>query len=197
MAQGFGKAQYGKFGRVISALGRHANQAENRRNIGDMTTAFGHEMRQKGLRAIDHAPEINIHQPFAIIEAHLRHRRAKGHTGIVQNQISPAMIFFHLRCQVEHGIAVGNIDHIGFHAAFGGFHRGFGVGQHILAQISADNHTPLRCHCARASRANAAAGTGNHTDFIFELTHKTLPEVAYNCRFTVKKPAKSPAQTRC
>ena len=75
MAQGFGKAEDTIFSCIISALRWHTDKAENRRYIGYMAATAFQEMRQESLRAINHTPEINIHNPIEIIHGHFSNGR--------------------------------------------------------------------------------------------------------------------------
>ena len=84
-------------------------------------------------------------------------------------------MFFNRRRQVKHGIAVGDIDHEIFHSATGRLNARLGLGQHVLAQICADDNGPLARHGLCAGRADTAAGTGDDAYFIFKVTHETPP----------------------
>ena len=192
VTQCFAKAQNAEFGGVIGALCRHADKPENGRYIGDMAAAARDHGRQKGLCAMHDAPKINIHDPLEIIHGHLGHRRAMRHAGIVQHKVSRAMRFFDFCRQCKHGVAIGDIQLMRLHASAGLFDLFGDRLQHIHAQIGADDNRAFRRHGARAGRTNAAAGTGDDTDFIFEMTHETLPDCEHSDGAVSKRQKKSP-----
>jgi hypothetical protein len=68
--------------------------------------------RQEGLRAIHHAPKINLHDPLEVLVDHafglIDHRDA----GVVDQQVDLPMQFANLGGQSLDRRAVGNIDYV-------------------------------------------------------------------------------------
>ena len=75
-----------------------------------MTLAAAAQMRQEGLRAVHHAPKINVHQPVEIINRDMLSQRPKRHASIVHDQVASAMLLQHLLSPSKHLLALGDID---------------------------------------------------------------------------------------
>ena len=70
VAQGFGKPADRKLGRVVGALRGHRDQTKDAGNVDDRRFGPGLQVRQEGLGAVHHAPEINPHDPFEVLVTH-------------------------------------------------------------------------------------------------------------------------------
>ena len=102
------------------------------------------------------------------------HRCAMRHTGIVQHKIHPPMLADNSISQSEHGIAVGNINQMGFTADTCLFNFIQRNRQHIGAHIGHHHICAFCRQSARASRANATGRAGDNTNFIVKLFHADI-----------------------
>ena len=110
LAQGFGKAAHGELGGVVAAHARLGKQAEHAGGVDHMAVAAGFEVRQEGLGAVDHAPEVDADDPFQVGVVHALHRARQGHAGIVEHQVDLAVLGHAARGPIFHGLAIRHIQ---------------------------------------------------------------------------------------
>ena len=68
------------------------------------------EIGQEGLGAVDHAPEVDVHDPLVVGVVVAFHRAALGDAGIVEDGVDPAELDDDLLRPGFDGGAVGNVD---------------------------------------------------------------------------------------
>src|SRR6266568_4402628 len=68
VAQGLREPAHGKFAGGVRRLSRRGHQSENTRKVYDVRSRLAFQHRQKILHSVNHAPEIDIHQPAKIFQ---------------------------------------------------------------------------------------------------------------------------------
>ena len=102
-------------------------------------------MRQKGLRAIDHAPKINVHQPVEIINTQFVHRGAHGDPGIVEHEIRSAISFFYMGGQFVYAVSISCIQNMGVYLAATTFDELGCFIEHVFANVSDNGFGTIAC----------------------------------------------------
>ena len=109
-AQGVGEAAHGELGRVVGGLRRHADEPEHAGEVDDVALTRRLEVGQEGLGAVDHAPEVDVHQPLEVLVGHGLDGRPEGDAGVVHDQVHLAVIGHHLVGPGVDGGPVGHVD---------------------------------------------------------------------------------------
>ena len=68
LAQRLGEPAHRELGRVVGRLARHREQPEHAGDVDDVPVAGGDQVRKERLGAVDHAPEVDVHHPFDVLE---------------------------------------------------------------------------------------------------------------------------------
>src|SRR5690606_7954722 len=110
LAQRFAEAAHRVFGGVVGAHARLGEQPEHAGDIDDVPGATGLQVGQKGLGAVHHAPEIDVHDPVVVIQRVAFHGAGVGHTGVVEDQVDAAVLDHHLVGPLAHGLEIGHVN---------------------------------------------------------------------------------------
>ena len=136
-----------------------------------MALAAGFDMRQEGLGAVDHAPEVDVHDPLVVGVVIAFHGAALGHAGIVEDRVDPAEFGYHLVCPGMYGLTVGDVDqgfadlHTELARLGSGFRQALGIhiGERQLATLTGQTEGQ------GAADAGTCAGDGGY--LVFKRLH--------------------------
>lgn len=178
LAQGLGEAAHREFAAVVSALRGRGQQAEQAGGVDHMAFTGALEVRQEGLRAPDHAPEVDAHDPFEIFGLDGFDEGPQGHTGVVEDQVDLAVVAGGLVGPGEHGFAVGHIElgrgdfHALRQARFGGQQRG--LGQALFVDVAQGEVAAAACQFEGQGAAHARSRARDGGHFALEVFHRDL-----------------------
>ena len=134
-------------------------------------------MRQKGLRAIDHAPKINVHQPIEIINTQFVHRGAHGDPGIVEHEIRTAIGFFNMGGQFVYAVAISRIQNMRVYRAASTFDELGCFIEHVFANVSDNSFGTIAGQRKCAGTPDATCRAGNNADLLIIKFHKVFPHL--------------------
>ena len=93
-------------------------------------------MRQEGLRAVHHAPEVDVHDAVDVLELHVLDLAVVGDSGIVEDRVDPAeMIGDGLRV-LEHRFAFGDVEQLAVHLRAGRLDEPLGLGETVGVDVA-------------------------------------------------------------
>src|SRR5215213_1793101 len=110
--EAFCKPAHGEFRRAIRTLFLRRDQTEHARDVNDVSAFLLKQRWKKSLCTIDHAPEVDAHQPFEILDGQLLERSEQTDTGII-NKMSNAPVFCdHILSELRYGCTVRDIENV-------------------------------------------------------------------------------------
>ena len=110
LPQRFGETPDGEFRRVVGRLARHREDAEHTGNIDDVAVAGGDQVGQESLRAVDHAPVVDIHDSLDVLERRDLHVAAVRDAGVVVDLVHLAELIFDLIGIQGQCLAFGDVE---------------------------------------------------------------------------------------
>ena len=134
-------------------------------------------MRQKGLRAIDHAPKINVHQPIEIINTQFVHRGAHGDPGIVEHEIRTAIGFFNMGGQFVYAVSISRIQNMRVYRTASTFDELGCFIEHVFANVCDNSLGTIAGQRERAGTPDATCRACNNADLLIIKFHKVFPQL--------------------
>ena len=136
-----------------------------------MAVAGGFQVRQEGLGAVHHAPEVDVHDPLVLGVVAAFDGAGVSDAGVVEDQVDLAELAYHLIGPGMHSSTVGDIDH-GFQhlhtvlaRGLGGFLEAGGV------DVGDGQVAALAGQVQRQGAADAGAGAGDGRHFVDKGIH--------------------------
>ena len=171
LAQRLRVASHREFGRIVGGLGRYADDAEHAGNVDQVTALRPVKKRQKHLAAVDHAPEVDAHQPLDVLYGVFLGGAAQSHAGVVDDDIHVAAAQGDRLGPAFHGGAIRYIDAFDMAVEILSGQAPPGRFQRIQVDIRQLQRAPGRVQrlCRRA--ADTGTGTGDHGNHAFEIAH--------------------------
>ena len=109
-AQRVGEAAHGELGRVVGRLRRDADEAEDAGEVHDVALARCLEVRQERLGPVDHAPEVDAHEPLEVLVGHRLDRGPSATPALLKIEVDLAVVGDHLLGPAVHRVAVGHVE---------------------------------------------------------------------------------------
>jgi hypothetical protein len=119
--QDFREAADGEFCGAVGGLPGGRNQAEQARDIDDVSARLAAEDRQKISNAINDAPEIDLHEPFEIGKRDFLEISVEGDAGVVDEQGDTLVMLEDFGGEVFHGARVADVESMRGDGDFFGF----------------------------------------------------------------------------
>lgn len=128
-------------------------------------------MRQEGLRAVHHAPEVDVHDAVDVLELHVLDLAVVGDSGIVEDRVDPAeMIGDGLRV-LEHRFAFGDVEQLAVHLRAGRLDEPLGLGETVGVDVADGDLGAALAELDGQFPAHARRGTGDDDDLVAEVLH--------------------------
>ncbi len=87
-------------------------------DVDDMTFTGLLQVGQESLGAVDHAPEVDVHQPLEVVVVHVFYGSAQCHTGVVEDHVGVAEMVDHIVGEIIERLAVGHVENLGHQTIF-------------------------------------------------------------------------------
>ena len=94
------------------------------------------EMGEERLRAVNHTPEVDVHQPLEVVVGHRGHVGAEGHAGVVDDDVHPTVVGDDLVGPGVHVVASGHVEATGGHLHAPALTAGRRLGQAGLVDVA-------------------------------------------------------------
>ena len=81
---------HGRLGDVVRRHARRRQQSGGGGDVQDVPAALRAQARREDVAAVDHAPQVDAHDPAPVVERHLADAAADGDAGVVDDEIDAA-----------------------------------------------------------------------------------------------------------
>ena len=173
LAKRVGEAADSEFGRAVSALVGHADQAEHARRVDDRAFVLLDEDRQERAGAVDHTVEVDVPQPVVVLGNGVQHAGGGGDAGIVEHRADRlGRPVAHLAGEVTLRFGVRHVEHPQQRRSV---QRGLGLLEPLLVDVGDGDGAAVRRKSLRQSPADAGRRAGDDdrsaADRAFRLAH--------------------------
>src|SRR4029079_9781651 len=113
LAQALGAAPHGELGSVVRALPGHRQQPEQAGDVHDVPVAGCDQVREEGLGAVHHAPEVDVHDALDVLEGAAEHVAREGDARVVVDLVDVPELGDDRLGVGQYGGPVGHVEGIG------------------------------------------------------------------------------------
>ena len=117
LTQRLGEPANGELGRVVGGLTRDGEDAEKAGDVDDVAVAGLDEVREERLRAVDDAPEVDVHHAFDVLERGDLDVADVGDARIVVDLVDLAEVGLDLVGVEQERFALGDVEAVGLRRA--------------------------------------------------------------------------------
>src|SRR5690606_36308911 len=107
-----GEASHGELGRTVCPLPGDSTQARRTGHIDQMAITRGDQVWQKGFRAVDDAPEVDVHHPLDCLERHDFEITGEPDAGYVVELINSTEVCRDVVCIVAKALPVRDVKNV-------------------------------------------------------------------------------------
>ncbi len=128
-------------------------------------------MRQKGLGAVHHTPEIDVHDPFHVLELGILDVAVMRDAGIVVHLVHHAEVRNDVVGVSQHLVTLSDVEPVGLHLHPKHLHRAHRLLETIGVDVGERQLRALRREIERQRPTDTRTRAGDDRDLAFERTH--------------------------
>ena len=130
-----------------------------------MAVARCEQVWQKGLGAVDDAPEVDLHHPLEILERHDLYVAHESDACVVVDLIHRAEMLFDRVGVCKKRLTLGDVESVGLHWCADGRQTLLGARQTFGVDVTDRQFCAAACQFDRQRLPDARPGTGDDGDF--------------------------------
>src|SRR5215475_13685917 len=93
-------------------MAHRTDDAEDRGDVDDVAFGLPAQDRQKVFDAVNHAPEVDAHQPFDVFDRKLLRHAEQPDPGVVDEQLRASVRFDDLARETRHPFLIRNVNDV-------------------------------------------------------------------------------------